>query len=60
MVAPQMCLYLKKSSNENFQNLKIYGDKDYHLRSERGKCWMKWLKNGLGKDFIFDVIIPSH
>ena len=33
--------------------------KDFHLAIEGGLGWMKWLKNGAEKAFIFHVIFPA-
>ena len=34
-------------------------DKYFNLAIGGGLGWMKWLKNGAGKGFIFHVIIPA-
>ena len=33
--------------------------KDFHLAIEGGLGWMKWLKNGAEKCFIFHAIMPA-
>ena len=33
--------------------------KDFHLAIRGGLDWMKWLKNGAEKDFIFHAIFPA-
>ena len=33
--------------------------KDFHLAIGRGLGWMKWLKNGAEKGFIFHAIFPA-